>query len=89
VIAATARDDSPAAIAWWKEPAKNQWFAWFAAFFGWTPMLIATWAGCLCAIAALLVSPETMRCGRTGSGCGGLGERYVSKAQYREKKHER
>ena len=36
MIAATARDDSPAAIAWWKEPTKDQWFAWFAAFFGWT-----------------------------------------------------
>ena len=36
MIAATARDDSPAAIAWWKEPTKDQWLAWSAAFFGWT-----------------------------------------------------
>ena len=22
-------------IPWWKEPTKDQWFAWFAGFFGW------------------------------------------------------
>jgi SHS family lactate transporter-like MFS transporter len=22
-------------VSWWKEPTKDQWFAWFAGFFGW------------------------------------------------------
>jgi MFS transporter, SHS family, lactate transporter len=31
-IAATARASG---LAWWKEPTRDQWFAWFAALFGW------------------------------------------------------
>ena len=27
--------DAPLSIAWWKEPTKDQWFAWFAAWLGW------------------------------------------------------
>ena len=23
-------------MAWWKEPTKDQWFAWWAAWLGWT-----------------------------------------------------
>ena len=23
-------------IPWWKEPTKDQWFAWWAAWMGWT-----------------------------------------------------
>jgi MFS family permease len=26
---------APVSLAWWKEPAKDQWFAWFAAWLGW------------------------------------------------------
>jgi len=31
-IEAVASDVS---VAWWREPTKDQWFAWFAALFGW------------------------------------------------------
>ena len=27
---------SPQSIPWWKEPTKDQWFAWWAAWMGWT-----------------------------------------------------
>src|SRR5208282_124433 len=27
---------SGAAVAWWKEPTKDQWYAWVAAWLGWT-----------------------------------------------------
>ena len=33
-MAITART-SDAPVAWWREPTKDQWFAWFAGFFGW------------------------------------------------------
>jgi SHS family lactate transporter-like MFS transporter len=32
---AIAADASDLSVAWWKEPTKDQWFAWFAACFGW------------------------------------------------------
>jgi SHS family lactate transporter-like MFS transporter len=28
--------DMPGQIPWWKEPTKDQWFAWIAAWLGWT-----------------------------------------------------
>src|SRR5258708_21183022 len=31
---ATALDT--AAMPWWKEPTKDQWYAWWAAWLGWT-----------------------------------------------------
>jgi len=32
---AVAADTSPLTIAWWREPTKDQWFAWVAALLGW------------------------------------------------------
>jgi SHS family lactate transporter-like MFS transporter len=32
---AVATDTSILAIAWWREPTKDQWFAWVAAWLGW------------------------------------------------------
>ena len=32
---AAAAGTSDLSIAWWKEPTRDQWFAWFAACFGW------------------------------------------------------
>jgi MFS transporter, SHS family, lactate transporter len=28
--------NAPALVAWWKEPTKDQWYAWWAAWLGWT-----------------------------------------------------
>ena len=28
--------DTAGPIAWWKEPTKDQWYAWVAAWAGWT-----------------------------------------------------
>ncbi len=33
---AAAASTSDLSVAWWKEPTRDQWFAWFAACFGWT-----------------------------------------------------
>ena len=27
---------SAQSVPWWKEPTKDQWFAWWAAWMGWT-----------------------------------------------------
>ena len=32
---AVAAGTSDRSVAWWREPTKDQWFAWFAGFFGW------------------------------------------------------
>src|SRR6478736_7430557 len=32
----TMTADMPGQIPWWKEPTKDQWFAWIAAWLGWT-----------------------------------------------------
>ena len=32
---AIAADASGLAVAWWKEPTKDQWLAWVAAWLGW------------------------------------------------------
>ena len=32
---ATSAVASSSHVPWWKEPTKDQWFAWFAGFFGW------------------------------------------------------
>jgi SHS family lactate transporter-like MFS transporter len=32
---AIAIDASGLSVAWWREPTKDQWFAWIAAYFGW------------------------------------------------------
>jgi Major Facilitator Superfamily len=32
----TAADLSGSSVAWWKEPTKEQWLAWVAAWLGWT-----------------------------------------------------
>jgi SHS family lactate transporter-like MFS transporter len=32
---AEAAGGSDLSVAWWREPTKDQWFAWFAACFGW------------------------------------------------------
>ena len=32
----TAADLSGSSVAWWKEPTKDQWLAWVAAWLGWT-----------------------------------------------------
>ena len=32
---AIAADASVSSVAWWKEPTKDQWFAWTAAWLGW------------------------------------------------------
>src|SRR6202048_4544548 len=29
--------ESVRAVPWWKEPTKDQWYAWWAAWLGWTP----------------------------------------------------
>jgi SHS family lactate transporter-like MFS transporter len=31
-----ASTDSVAQVAWWREPTKDQWYAWWAAWLGWT-----------------------------------------------------
>jgi MFS transporter, SHS family, lactate transporter len=33
---ATLAAESPATVPWWKEPTKDQWLAWVAAWLGWT-----------------------------------------------------
>jgi MFS transporter, SHS family, lactate transporter len=33
---AIAAEDSSLSLVWWKEPTKDQWFAWAAAWLGWT-----------------------------------------------------
>jgi len=32
---AIAADASSLSVSWWREPTKDQWFAWFAGVFGW------------------------------------------------------
>jgi SHS family lactate transporter-like MFS transporter len=32
----TAADLSGSSVAWWKEPTREQWLAWVAAWLGWT-----------------------------------------------------
>jgi hypothetical protein len=32
----TAADLSGSSVAWWREPTKEQWLAWVAAWLGWT-----------------------------------------------------
>src|SRR5580700_7755212 len=32
----TAADLSGSSVAWWKEPTRDQWLAWWAAWLGWT-----------------------------------------------------
>ena len=32
----TTAAESTAKIPWWKEPTKDQWLAWIAAWLGWT-----------------------------------------------------
>jgi SHS family lactate transporter-like MFS transporter len=32
---AIATDPSSLSVAWWREPTKDQWFAWIAAYLGW------------------------------------------------------
>jgi len=32
---AIATDASELSVAWWREPAKEQWLAWIAGTFGW------------------------------------------------------
>jgi MFS transporter, SHS family, lactate transporter len=32
----TAAQDASKRIPWWKEPTKEQWLAWWAAWLGWT-----------------------------------------------------
>src|SRR5215510_5454704 len=32
----SAYASSPARLPWWKEPTKDQWYAYFAAWMGWT-----------------------------------------------------
>ena len=32
---AATTDTGDAALAWWREPTKDQWYAWFAGFLGW------------------------------------------------------
>ncbi len=34
--ASAAADASASSVAWWKEPTKEQWLAWVAAWLGWT-----------------------------------------------------
>ena len=36
IEAMTAAQDTMKAIPWWKEPTKDQWLAWWAAWLGWT-----------------------------------------------------
>jgi MFS transporter, SHS family, lactate transporter len=32
----TMTAEMPGQVAWWREPTKDQWFAWIAAWLGWT-----------------------------------------------------
>ena len=32
----TMTADVPGQVPWWKEPTKDQWVAWIAAWLGWT-----------------------------------------------------
>ena len=32
----TTAIETAGAIPWWKEPTKDQWLAWWAAWLGWT-----------------------------------------------------
>jgi SHS family lactate transporter-like MFS transporter len=34
MMKAAGASDSP--VPWWKEPTRDQWLAWFAAWLGWT-----------------------------------------------------
>jgi hypothetical protein len=36
IVAMTAAQDTMKPIPWWKEPTKDQWLAWWAAWLGWT-----------------------------------------------------
>src|SRR5258708_10049628 len=35
-MSASVTPASPSALPWWKEPTKDQWYAWVAAWLGWT-----------------------------------------------------
>ena len=32
----TMTAEMPGQVPWWKEPTKDQWFVWIAAWLGWT-----------------------------------------------------
>ena len=52
-----------ARIAWWREPTKDQWLAWWASWLGWTldgPFGLGRGTGLPCPVAATAALPPTV-----------------------------